>query len=100
MQTENDTPKPKTEPEPTYIADARIQRLVRLWREREKCFVQAAMLSPGAGIERTLRDFALAYGQCAEELENPPEKLFRALGYCDLSAASVRGGWLPDENIK
>jgi hypothetical protein len=39
------------------------------------------MLLPDGPIADKIRQVADAYGQCSEELETPPLKLFCALGY-------------------
>ena len=58
-----------------------LNHLQRLWRDRSKTLTQAAMLLPDGPIADKIRQVADAYGQCSEELETPPLKLFCALGY-------------------
>ena len=57
-----------------------VQRLVRLWRSREKTLTSAGMMELPPRLKRELQTLGDAYGQCAEELENPPIKLLDALG--------------------
>lgn len=58
-----------------------LNHLQRLWRDRAKTLTQAAMLLPDGPNTDKIRQVADAYGQCSEELEEPPMKLFCALGY-------------------
>lgn len=58
-----------------------LNHLQRLWRDRSTTLTQAAMLLPDGPIGDKIRQVADAYGQCSEELETPPLKLFCALGY-------------------
>ena len=57
-----------------------VQRLVRLWRTREKTLTSAGMMDLPPRLKRELQSLGDAYGQCAEELENPPTELLDALG--------------------
>ena len=57
------------------------EKLSKLWREREKSLTYAAMMHPLPHVEKLMHDLAGAYGQCAEELNNPPERIFTELGY-------------------
>lgn len=58
-----------------------LNHLHRLWRARAKTLLQAAALLPDGPITDKIRQVAEAYGQCSEELETPPTKVFDALGY-------------------
>jgi len=58
-----------------------LNHLHRLWRSRAKVLHEAAALVPDGPLADKIKQAAEAYGQCAEELETPPVKLFLALGY-------------------
>lgn len=58
-----------------------LNHLHRLWRSRAKVLHEAAALVPDGPLADKIKRAAEAYGQCAEELETPPAKLFLALGY-------------------
>lgn len=68
-----------------------LHNLHRLWRDRSKTLHQAALLLPGGVTADKIRQIADAYGQCAEELDEPPFHVFSALGY-DSENAEVSHG--------
>ena len=66
-----------------------LNHLHRLWRSRAKVLHEAAALVPDGPLADKIKRAAEAYGQCAEELESPPARLFAALGYDEPSTRPV-----------
>lgn len=76
----NNDPKTPITAEQLSASEVVQQRLVRLWRSREKTLLSAEMMEVPERLKRELKALGDAYGQCAEELERPPIELLDALG--------------------
>lgn len=86
MKTQNDC----------HASEVVQQRLVRLWRSREKTLLSVEMMAVSERLKRELRALGDAYGQCAEELENPPIELLDALGIEADATVMAPGSAVPD----